>query len=193
MAPGRIISKHFKAKPEPLSGPLPLINAFLAKAVSTGQNEISPSIHADATFFFISQLFHPTLQITSIINKIKVEINKSTDLYQNFLGNILVFIVKCLHFIILLTTNYFSFHPNVKKTHLSSVKELIGSLCIKIAIHTNRQQILSNMKNQNILHGCRISAQHAQVDTHEKTYLEAMYKCLLLNSQAKNQAEFLGF
>lgn len=40
---------------------LPFINAFLTKAVSTWQDEVSSPIHADATLLLIGQLLDPAM------------------------------------------------------------------------------------------------------------------------------------
>lgn len=38
---------------------LPLVNALLTEAVSTGQDEVRFPIHADTALFLISQLLYP--------------------------------------------------------------------------------------------------------------------------------------
>lgn len=49
------------AYPRRVAGNLPFINAFLTKAVSTRQDEVSSTIHTDTTLLLISQLLHPAM------------------------------------------------------------------------------------------------------------------------------------
>lgn len=38
---------------------VPLVNALLTKAVSTGQDKVSPTVHTDTALFLVSQLLYP--------------------------------------------------------------------------------------------------------------------------------------
>lgn len=40
---------------------LPLVNALLTKAVSTGQDKVSPTIHTNTALFLVSQLLYPAM------------------------------------------------------------------------------------------------------------------------------------